>query len=99
MFPGNPLLRLFANLRMFGIYTSYLLLVSSNTSTSLMHPTPGKLIEDGITAYTLSTNSNRKLAFTEILTAFSLLMTIFVFLTLTLNPFDFQACSLLSASQ
>ena len=35
---------------------------TSNTTTSHMHPTPTKLAEDGITAYTFSANSTRKLA-------------------------------------
>ena len=35
----------------------------TNTTTSLMHPTPAKLGEYGITGYTLSTQSTRKLVF------------------------------------
>ena len=53
----------------------------SNTSTHLMHSTPPKLAEDGITAYTLSSNLP-----TETLTAFSLLITPFRLLNTYSQP-------------
>ena len=52
-----------------------------------MNPTPAKQVEDGITLYTLSANGTRKLAFSVIFPAVSLLIIIFFFLTFTPNPF------------
>ena len=47
-----------------------------NIATSLMHPTNGKLVEDGITAYTLSTNTKVTLPSFVTLSEFSFLLII-----------------------
>ena len=61
-----------------------------NTTTSLMHPTPGKLAQDGINDYNLQKATQEN--FHSIITfqAFSLLI-IFIFLKFTLNPFNSHA--------
>ena len=72
---------------------------SFNLPTSFMHPTPENLTEGGIADYIVSLQTLQG-NFPSIATfpAFSLLNTLFVFLTFTLNPFGsntlFQTSSL-----
>ena len=64
---------------------------TSDTNTSFMHPTPAKLEENGIIAYTLLQTTKGNLPPTLTFTAFFLLITILLFLTFTLNLFYYNA--------
>ena len=56
------------------------------TTTSITHPTPAKLAQDGITAYTLSPKTQGNFPFSVNFSAFSLLIIVIIFLKFTLIP-------------
>ena len=78
----------FVNFHMSGIETCYFLQFSSDTTTSIVHPTLTKLREDGITVYTFLQTAPGNMPSIVTFPAFSLL-TFFAFLAITLNLFYF----------
>ena len=59
----NPLPCLFAICTCLTFKLAIFFKFTFDTTTSLLHPTPAKLTLDGITAYSRSANSIKKLAF------------------------------------
>ena len=80
----TPLVWLFSYCTCLILQLAIFLQFTSDKTVSLVHSMPAKLSQDEITAYVLSVNNTSKLLSSVTFPAFSLLITVFVFITFTL---------------